>query len=125
MKEIFYKATADLVFLVHFGVVSIVAIGWVVPGFFTFYVSILVTVLLSEIFFGYCVLTKLEFGIRKKLDSSLIFDKSCIMHYILKWRGLAPRPISSTPASFFKRKSFSFILLLLGGVSSVFNFFVY
>ena len=123
--KIFYQLTADFVFLVHLILVCIVAVGWLVPGLFYVHLAILLATFLSEIFLGYCPLTTLEFGIRKKLDPSLLFDKSCMVHYLRKWKGLGPRPIVTTKVSFFKKNSFLFILLALGLLSFVYRFFVY
>lgn len=123
-KKIFYRLTADFVFLTHLTLVCIVAVGWLIPGFFYVHLTLLIATFLSEIFLGYCPLTTLEFGIRKKLDPSLLFDKSCMVHYIRKWRGLGPRPVASNNTSFFKKNKFLFILLALGLLSFVYRFFL-
>jgi len=120
--KFFYLLMADFVFLVHLVLVCIVAVGWLIPGFFYVHLTLLIATFLSEIFLGYCPLTTLEFDIRKKLDPSLLFDKSCMVHYIRKWRGLGPRPIKTTNISFFKKNSFLFILLALGLLSFVYRF---
>ena len=122
--KIFYQLTADFIFLVHLILVCTVAIGWLIPGLFYVHLALLLATFLSEIFLGYCPLTTLEFGIRKKLDPSLLFDKSCMVHYIRKWKGLGPRPTVATNVSFFKKNSFLFILLFLGLFSFVHKFFL-
>jgi hypothetical protein len=115
---------AEIIFAIHFVLVAIVAVGWLIPGFFYTHLTLLVLTLLSEIFLGYCMLTRLEFGIRKQLDPTLIFDKSCMVHYIRKWRGLAPRPVSTLKLTFFKKNSFFFILLGVGALSIVYRFWI-
>lgn len=119
MKKLSYKVAAEIVFSVHFLLVATVSLGWLIPGMFYIHLALLLATLLSEIFLGYCVLTRLEFGLRRKLDPTLVFDKSCMIHYLRKWRGLAPRPTTSltAPLSFFKKHTFLFILLTLALLS--------
>lgn len=119
-----YKFIADLVFLVHLALVGAVALGWLIPGFFYIHLALLLATLFSEMFLGYCPLTRLEFGLRKKLDPTLSFDKSCMVHYLRKWRGLVPRPAISSQASFFKKHTFIFVLLALGILSFVYRFYI-
>jgi hypothetical protein len=113
---------AEIVFAIHFILVAIVALGWLIPGFFYAHLTLLVLTISSEILLGYCILTRIEFGIRRKLDPALVFDKSCMVHYIRKWRGLAPRPSSALKLSFFKKNAFFFILLGLGALSLAYRF---
>ncbi len=118
------KITADFVFTIHLILVCIVALGWLIPGFFYVHITLLLATFLSEIFLGYCPLTTLEFGIRKKLDPSLLFDKSCIIHYLRKWRGLEPRVSTTKNISFLKRNSSLFILFMLGILVFSLNLFI-
>lgn len=118
------KAVANFVFIIHLVLVCLVTFGWLIPGFFYFHLILLLATLFSEIFLGYCPLTRWEFGIRKKLDPTLSFDKSCIVHYIRKWQGLGPRPVGDTKKSFFKKNSFIFVLLVIEASSIVYNFFL-
>lgn len=115
---------AEIIFIIHFVLVCLVAFGWLIPGFFYTHLALLILTLLSEMSLGYCILTRLEFGIRRKLDPTLLFDKSCMVHYIHKWRGLAPRPAPTVKLPFFKKNSFLFILLGLGIVSAIYRFWV-
>ena len=112
---------ADFVFWIHLGVVLLVVFGWLWPILFYPSIILLAATLLSEIFLGFCPLTRLEFGIRKKLDPRLSFDKSCISHYTRKWRGSPPREMREVVGSFFKRKSFLFVLLGLAAVNIAYN----
>lgn len=121
MRRAVYSATADIIFWVHLAVVLLVVLGWLWPKLFYPSIILLVATLLSEIFLGFCPLTRLEFGIRKKLDPNLTFDKSCISHYTRKWRGLPPREMREVMGSFFKRKSFLFVLLGLAAINITYN----
>jgi hypothetical protein len=122
LTRISLRFTADFVFLIHFALVCIVSAGWLIPQLFYVHLVLLMGTLCSEIFLGYCPFTRLEFGIRKRLNPNLVFDKSCMMHYILKWRGREPRPVATDTSSFFKKHSFLFILLIIGIASVVYRF---
>jgi len=124
VMRISYRLTANFVFLIHLILVCILVVGWLLPGLFYLHLTLLLATFLSEIFLGYYLLTHLEFGIRKKLDPTLLFDKSCIVHYIRKWRGLTPRPVATTSPSFLKKNGFIFILLALGILSFSFRYFI-
>ena len=120
-KTVLYGVGADFVFWIHLAVVLLVVVGWLWPKLFYPSIILLAATLLSEIFLGFCPLTRLEFGIRKKLDPRLSFDKSCTSHYTRKWRGLPPREMREVVGSFFKRKSFLFVLLGLAAVNIAYN----
>lgn len=120
-RRLGYRLAAEFVFIVHLILVCIVAVGWLVPQFFYLHLTLLLATLFSEIFWGFCLLTRLEYTLRHKLDPTLIFDKSCMVHYIRKWRGLPPRPAVTQPVSFFKKNSFLFILVGLGILSFVYR----
>lgn len=115
---------ANIIFVLHFLLIVIVSLGWLWNGFYFYHFGLLLATLASELFFGYCLLTRLEFGIRKKIDPNLLFDKSCIVHYIRKWRGLAPRPPVLASVSFWKKNSFLFIVCIIGSIGFVFNFYL-
>lgn len=121
--QIFYKSLANFIFLVHLILVCIVTVGWLIPGFFYLHLSLLLATFLSEIFLGYCPLTRMEYAIRHKLDPTLLFDKSCMVHYLRKWRGLGPRPVPTAPPTFFKKNSFTFILIAIALLSLTYNFY--
>ena len=120
--RISHRFTADFIFLVHLILVCIVSVGWLVPGLFYLHLTLLLATLLSEVFLGYCPLTRMEYAIRHKLDPTLLFDRSCIIHYLRKWRGLGPRPAITGKVPFFKRNSFLFILICIGVLSFSYNF---
>lgn len=122
----FYKTSADFVFVLHFVLVLIVVFGWLVPGrFFYVFLTFFALTLISEITFGYCVLTKIEFDLRRKIDPNQKFDKSCIAHYVRKWKGLPPREPFVGQKNFFQKNSFIFIMLGLLIISLLWRVFVY
>lgn len=124
MIRLLYQLTADFIFFIHLILVCIVAIGWLIPGLFYLHLTLLLATFLSEIFFGHCILTRIEYALRHKIDPTLVFDKSCIVHYIRKWRGLNPRVISTNKKSFLKKNSFLFILLIIGILSISYNYYL-
>lgn len=112
-RKVLYRILADFVFVVHLSLVLLVVVGWLVPVlFYPFLVAVVLT-FLSELFFGFCFLSKIEFGLRKRIDPNKIFDKSCIAHYVRSLFGLPPRSLPDVPKTFFKKNKFSFILLLV------------
>lgn len=121
----FLGTLADLIFVLHLTLVVIVVLGWLIPRFFYLHLILLTLTALSEVFLGYCLLSRMEFSLRKKLNPTLLFDKSCIVHYLRKWRGLRPRPKVVGEVSFLKKNSFLFILLGLGLLSFVYRSVLY
>lgn len=119
-QKFFYQSFANLVFLVHLGLVLLVVLGWLVPSLFYFFLGAVVATITSEILLRYCVLSKLEFWIRKKIDPHKVYDKSCIVHYSRALAGLPPRALQNpVELTFFKKNTFVFLLgfLLLIGIS--------
>jgi Protein of Unknown function (DUF2784) len=119
-QKFFYQSFANLVFLVHLGLVFLVVLGWLIPSLFYFFLGAIIATIVSEILLRYCFLSKLEFWIRKKIDPAKLYDKSCIVHYARAWIGLPPRALqNSAELTFFKKNTFVFLLcfLLLVGVS--------
>ena len=110
-----YLLGANVLFGVHvFAILSNVA-GWLVPGFFFAYLAIMLASIVSELYFGYCVLTKLEFGLRKKVEPNLVFNTSCIKHYAFKFFKIGkPAQLNGTTA---KTRGYSFLILLLSLLS--------
>ena len=119
-----YITLARLVFALHFALVLVVSVGWLIPGLFYVYLFAFIATLYSELFLGYCPLTRLEFSLRKKVNPNLVFDKSCIVHYVRALFGLKPREAGTAPKTFFKKYSFIFVLSGIFAVSIIFKIFV-
>jgi hypothetical protein len=83
MKAV-YKLSANLIFLLHFFIVIVAVFGWLVPSIWWFYMSVLVLTLLSDIVFGYCILSKWEFDLRKKLDPNTNYNFTWTTFYTYK-----------------------------------------
>lgn len=124
-KQIFfYKILADFVFIVHFLLVLTVMFGWLFPKLFYFFLAAIIATALSEILFKYCLLSKIEFGLRRKINPDKHYDKSCIVHYWRVFRGMPPRLPKIPSPNFFKRNSFIFILILLFAASILYRVFL-
>ena len=79
-----YKTSADALFVIHFIVLLTVLFGWFFPEIWYFYMIVLFVTLLSELFWGYCILSKMEFYLRKKINSKLNYDHNWTTFYTYK-----------------------------------------
>lgn len=112
-QKLLYITTANTIFIFHFALVLIVCLGWIFPSLFYIFITLLFATALSEIFLGYCILTKWEFDIRRKMQPTKQYDTSCIFHYSRVLIGLPPRiPVNKKESGFFKKYSSLLILLL-------------
>ena len=84
MMKIFYRIIADIIWILHLFVVIVVLFGWLVPSIWYLYISVLVLTLLSEIFWSYCLLSKWEFNLRKKIIPSLDYEYVYASYYMYK-----------------------------------------
>ena len=75
---------ANLVFLVHCVVVFIIVFGWAFEKLNIIYPIVLFITLILEIIFGYCILTEVEFRLRKKIEPSLNYDYSFLTYYMYR-----------------------------------------
>ena len=96
------KLTANLIFVLHFAVVLVLFLGWIIPQLWYLYVSLIGLTLISEFTFGYCLLSKWEFDLRKSIDPSLNYDYSFSSYYTYKLtqKHLSSRFVSGVGTSF-------------------------
>ena len=66
-RRYFYSTVANSLFLLNTAFALLVIVGWAIPGLVYVYLPLLLTSLVAERLLGYCVLTKWEFAIRKRL----------------------------------------------------------
>ena len=76
-----YRTGADAIWLIHFLVVSLVLFGWLVPSFWYVYMVVLTGTLISELIWSYCILSKWEFDLRKRLNPSINYDFTYATYY--------------------------------------------
>ncbi len=80
MKTI-YRITADFIFGIHLLVLLVAVFGWLYPSMWVLYMIVLVSALISDIFLGYCILSKWEFILRKKVDQKVDYSYSFTTYY--------------------------------------------
>lgn len=83
MKYI-YRIGADSIWLIHGLIVLIAFFGWLVPSLWTIYMSILILTLLSDLIYGYCLLSKWEFSLRKSIDPTVNYNYTWSSFYTYK-----------------------------------------
>ena len=54
----FYRIGADIFFLIHGALFLIILLGPFIEALWPFYMALLVAVLISDLVFGYCLLSK-------------------------------------------------------------------
>lgn len=72
---------ADAIWLFHTFVLVVALFGWLWPAIHTFYILVLALALLSNIFLGYCFLSKWEFDLRKRANPKLRYDYPYTSYY--------------------------------------------
>ena len=81
IQQIKYRLLADLVFLLHLGIVFIILFGWYFSSLYWIYLATLGITLVSEIALGYCFLSKWEFDLRKKIAPDVSYDPTFLSYY--------------------------------------------
>ncbi len=79
--KLMYRFLADVLWFIHFFVVAVVLFGWLVPQIFYLYLLTLFCVLLSNIFLHYCILSKWEYELRRKINPELQYEFSYSSYY--------------------------------------------
>ena len=79
--HILYRVGADIFWLIHFVVVCIALFGWLVPQIWLLYIAVLIGTLASTLTFGYCILSKWEFDLRKKSNPTLSYEYAYASYY--------------------------------------------
>lgn len=81
MRRLLYRVGADIVWSLHFLTVCVVLFGWTLARIWPVYVAALIGVLISTLACGYCVLSKVEFELRKRSDPAIDYDFSYASFY--------------------------------------------
>lgn len=79
------KIFTNIIFVIHSITLLIILFGWTIPSIWYVYIGVLVLTLLSELSFGYCILSKWEFDLRKKIDPSLNYNYHWSTFYTYKF----------------------------------------
>lgn len=83
--RLLYRIGADSIFFIHFALVFIAVFGFLFPNLWYVYMSVLVATLISNLIFGYCVLSKWEFDLRKKVDPHTNYNFTWTTYYTYKF----------------------------------------
>jgi hypothetical protein len=83
-NKIIYRIIADFIWFIHLMIVIIVVFGGFFPKIFYVYVGILIVTLLSEIIWKYCILSKWEFDLRKKINPKINYEYEYASYYTYK-----------------------------------------
>ncbi|KND48706.1 MAG: hypothetical protein AB198_00090 [Parcubacteria bacterium C7867-003] len=118
-QKFLYLTLANIIFLFHLTFVFIVSLGWLIPSMFYIFLVSLIAAVLSEVFLGYCFLTRWEFDLRRKIYPSQEFDSSCIFHYGRLLFGLGPRIAQEKVSKNFFQKHSSLLIFLIPLIGSV------
>ena len=88
MKKLIIKILANFILIVHAVFVFIILFGWSFTSFSLIYILTLLIAFFTQLFMGYCVLTRWEFYLRKKLDQTLDYDSSFLSWYMYKYSNI-------------------------------------
>ncbi len=78
------RAAAVGVFLLHCVVGVIIFFGWLWPSIWPVYLAIITITLFQNWLLGYCILSRMEFSLRRMLDPTLRYDYSFASYYTYK-----------------------------------------
>lgn len=110
-KDLKYRLFANLIFGLHVATVSVILFGWYFPSLYRIYLITLIATLISEIAFGYCIFTKWEFDLRKKIEPALSYDYTFVSYYVYKLFHInIPGKYVRYPATIFLVVSLFFVL---------------
>jgi hypothetical protein len=79
---LFKRILADGIFLVHAALFPIVLFGWLLPSMWYIYMGIMAVTLFSALTFGYCLLSKWEFDVRRHIDPTIDYDYAWTAYYV-------------------------------------------
>lgn len=82
--RLFYRITAEIVFIIHIGILFMVLFGWIWPNMWKTYMLTILVVMISDVVFGLCLMSKWEFDLRKKVNPHLNYNYSWITYYMHK-----------------------------------------
>lgn len=106
--KLFQRVIAELIFLLHLALVLLICFfGWWVPALWPYYVAGLIATLISDLVFGYCILSKWEFDLRRKMHPHINYDFAWTTYYTYK---LTNQRISN---EFYKRMSVFYLVCAL------------
>ncbi len=90
-----YHTLANAVVVLHVGVILLCLFGWVAPVLDKVYFTVLLVTTISELSFGYCILTKVEAALRQQAGDTALPQTGFLAHYLEQLTGkpFSPRLI--------------------------------
>jgi hypothetical protein len=76
------RLLADAIFIVHAALFPLVLFGWAISSIWPIYIYLLIATLLSDLVFGYCILSKWEFDLRKQVDPQINYNCTWAGYYV-------------------------------------------
>ena len=84
VDRLIHRLIADAIFLLHVAVVFVITLGWLWPGLWPLYMCLLIVTLISDFILGYCILSKWEFDLRKRLNPHIEYEYAFASYYTYK-----------------------------------------
>lgn len=82
--KLLYRTLAEVILLIHFLLFLFVLLGPMFPDWWYLYMGALFATLLSDIALGYCIFSKWEFDLRRKVNPELYYDFAWATYYTYK-----------------------------------------
>ena len=82
--KIIYIFLANFLWCLHFFIVVISLFGWMFLTLWPLYITTLFSVLVSNLYFNYCLVSKWEYDIRRKLNPDIEYNFSYTSYYTYK-----------------------------------------
>lgn len=103
-----YRIGADAICLFHLALVLVAIFGFLFPSIWHLYMGVLVATLISDIMYGYCILSKWEFDLRRKLNPAEDYDFAFATYYTYK---ITNHRIDNT---LYKNLAITYLVLAIG-----------
>lgn len=121
-KDLLYLSLANFIFLVHASLVFLVSLGWLFKSIFSIFLIFWVLTFVSELVYNRCLLTNLEFDLRRKVYPESKYEKSFIVHYYRKLFGLDIREnLDNKNKTMLQKNIFKIILVVLLVLAKIYN----
>jgi hypothetical protein len=87
MRKVLLRLVADSICLLHLVIFLVAVFGWLVPSMWQVYLATIIVTVISDLIFGYCIISKWEFEIRKLIDPAIDYDYTWTTYYIRRITG--------------------------------------
>jgi hypothetical protein len=112
------RILAELLFIAHAALFFFLLFGWTAPQLWPLYMLAIAATLVSDLIFGYCLLSKWEFDLRRRAKQQVAYNYNWTTYYTY-W--LTNHRMSDV---FFGRAATTFLAASLG-INIYFHFFAF